>query len=717
MLMAALATGFAQPVITCQPRSQTNIVGATVTLSVCATGAPPLAYQWRRGGANVAGETNGALVFTNLQPVHAGNYTVVITNFDGAVTSEVAFVRVIVPPTITAQPTNFVTLSLGASVSNRVSASPAPLFYQWRLDGADLAGQTNALIVLTNLQLADVGDYTVAINNAAGSTNSRVARLNVDPTFTKITTGPVVTSGANSFGCAWGDYDNDGFIDLYVTNNGQGQTNFLFRNQGDGTFARVTQGAVVMDSLTAAGSRGCSWGDYDNDGWLDLFVANRTGTGNANDFLYHNNGDGSFSSRTNSPVTKDGRYSSGGCGWADYDNDGFLDLVVTTYGDGNLVYHNNSNGDFTRISNSVIAAMLGVSPSSAWADYDNDGDLDLFVANTGQTNFLFRNDGSGAFTRITTGAIATDVANFSGCAWGDYDNDGDLDLFVASGGAAASENNFLYRNNGDGTFTRITEGIIVNDGGWSNGAAWVDYDNDGHLDLFVNNAAAARQSEFLYHNNGDGSFTKITTGSIVNDDGASPGAAWADYDNDGFLDLFVANGGLQLAENDALYRNNGNSNSWLVLRCVGTASNRSAIGTKVRVRATIQGAVRWQLRQANAGRGWGSQDDPRLCFGLGDATNADLVRIEWPSGTVQELRDVAAKQFLTVTEPPRMHGSMSNGHFQTTLTAWNGQRYLVERSSNLVNWSPFASVTHSNRTMVLTDIPDSPQRFYRAQAE
>jgi hypothetical protein len=158
-LVAALVSAVGQPRITLQPQSQTNVVGSTLMLAVEATGMPPLSYQWRKTGTAVTGETNAALVFTNLQSSNAGNYTVVITNIEGAVTSTVAFVRVIVPPSITAQPTNFLTLSLGASVSNRVKASgTTPLFFQWQLNATNLPSQTNASIVLTNLQLAHVGD-------------------------------------------------------------------------------------------------------------------------------------------------------------------------------------------------------------------------------------------------------------------------------------------------------------------------------------------------------------------------------------------------------------------------------------------------------------------------------------------------------------------------------------------------------------------------------
>src|SRR4029453_2374792 len=174
---------------------------------------------------------------------------------------------------------------------------------------------------------------------------------------------------------------------------------------------------------------------------------------------------------------------------------------------------------------------------------------------------------------------------------------------------------------------------------------WADYDNDGFLDLFVANSSG--QNESLYRNNGEGTFAKVTTGSTGSDGGNSGGCAWGDYDNDGFLDLFVPN--WQGSRPNFLYRNNGNSNAWLKVPCRGTQSNRDAIGAKVRVKASFRGTERWQVREVSGGIGFGQT--PYANFGLGDATNAQIVRIEWPSGTVEELSDVAVKQFLTVTEP------------------------------------------------------------------
>jgi hypothetical protein len=282
----------------------------------------------------------------------------------------------------------------------------------------------------------------------------------------------------------------------------------------------------------------------------------------------------------------------------------------------------------------------GSSIAGSWGDFDDDGYPDLFVANNGGLSFLFHNQGDGTFARLNAEPFQSDSGNAIVADWGDYDNDGHLDLAVSRFGP-----NLLYHNNGDGTFTKVTSGALVTDSQSSEICQWVDYDNDGFLDLFVANSS--NQNNALYHNSGDGTFTKVSTGSVVNDGGNSAGCAWGDYDNDGFPDLFVPN--WQGSRPNFLYRNNGNSNAWLKVRCLGTMSNRDAIGAKVRVRSAFRGADRWQLREISGGIGFGQT--PYANFGLGDATNASVVRIEWPSRLVEEFGEVTAHQLFTVTEP------------------------------------------------------------------
>jgi hypothetical protein len=326
---------------------------------------------------------------------------------------------------------------------------------------------------------------------------------------------------------------------------------------------------------------------------------------------------------------------------------------------------------------------------------------------------------------LTNSAVFANRANGVACALGDYDNDGFLDLFVSN---FHGQDNFLYHNNGSGDFTLFTNSIVGLDGGWSLGCAWGDYDNDGWLDLFVANlgpinpstgVSIAPENNFLYHNNGDGTFAKITSGRLVNDLGYSTGCTWADYDNDGFLDLYVANGWATQSENDFLYHNNGNTNNWINFRLVGTVSNRSAIGAKVRVLATIGGRTVWQMREISGGSNYGSQNDMRANFGLDEATNVDTVRIEWPSGIVQELQNVAAKQFLTITEPPRLLAGKTNGMPQFAIKGGRGFNYQIETSTNLPDWSSLDTVTITNlngtASIIDSNMP-GPRRFYRVVA-
>ncbi|MBN1558737.1 VCBS repeat-containing protein, partial [candidate division KSB1 bacterium] len=463
--------------------------------------------------------------------------------------------------------------------------------------------------------------------------------------FTKITKGEIVNDVGRSTGCSWGDYDNDGDIDLVVANGNE--NNFLYNNNGDGSFTKITEGIIVNDG---GNSNGCSWGDYDNDGDLDLFVANWNSW--ENNYLYSNNGDGTFTKITDGAIVNDGG-SSAGCCWGDYDNDGDLDLFVTNiFGKNNLLYANNGDGTFTKITEGTIVNDGGDSRGCSWGDYDNDGDLDLFVANLYKSSFLYANNGNGTFSKITEGDIVNDGGYSFGGSWGDYDNDGDLDLFVAH--YSDAENNLLYTNNGDGTFTKIIEGVIVNDGGYSVGSSWGDYDNDGDVDLFVANEI---EDNFLYANNGDGTFTKITVGDIVNDDGISYGCGWADYDNDGDIDLFVATHN----EDNFLYANNGNANNWINVKCVGSHSNISAIGAKVKVKVNIQGNPVWQLQEISGQTGYNAQNSLNAEFGLGDATIVDSIKIEWPLGTSQILTDIAVNQFLTVTEESKQFTKITAG--------------------------------------------------------
>jgi enediyne biosynthesis protein E4 len=488
--------------------------------------------------------------------------------------------------------------------------------------------------------------------------------------FTRITAGAIVNDVAASRSVNWVDVNNDGFLDLFVSTGREGGENdLLYINNGPDSnfsFRKVTDSPIVQDNLPSDGS---SWADFDNDGQIDAAVVAWYDSLNS---FYRNTGGGVFTSLSSSPIVTDRGYSET-CTWGDYDNDGYVDLYVTNSG-GNLrnaLYHNNGNGTFTRMVTGSPVTDQFPSRGANWVDYDDDGDVDLFVANeSNRANNLYKNElketGSATFTRITAGGIVTDITSSWSGSWGDYDNDGDLDVFVATGYPLAA-NDMLYNNNGDGTFTRILTGPVVTEGSRSACGAWGDVDNDGDLDLFVTtayNTAATRN--FLYRNQlmqtGNATFTKDTSGSIVTDADFAYGCAWGDYDNDGDLDMFVANTRNEAATN-ALYRNdNTNGNHWFEMKFKGTTSNRSGIGAKVRLTCTINGQTVRQLREVDGQSGYCGQNLVQH-FGVGDATVIDSVVVDWPSGTRDVHRNVAVDRIMTATEG----GALTTAHNRSEL--------------------------------------------------
>jgi enediyne biosynthesis protein E4 len=491
--------------------------------------------------------------------------------------------------------------------------------------------------------------------------------------FTKVTDGDLVNDGGDSRAVNWIDYDNDGDLDLYVTNGPQaGENNFLYQNNGDGTFTKITSDVIVNDGKASDGS---TWGDYDNDGDIDLFIANWWGH---NNLLYSNNGDGSFTFESALAPSLGATYSETGS-WGDYNNDGFLDLYVCNSFNNlrNQLFQNNGDGTFTLITTGAIVTDQNYSRNADWIDFDNDGNLDLYITNEeNQNNVLYKGSSDGTFTKVTGLNIVSDGGNSTSSNWEDIDNDGDFDLFVAN---YNNQNNFLYLNNGDGTFTKVTGENVVTDGGSSFGSSFGDIDNDGDLDFIVTNAFVnASQVNFFYLNNGDGTFTRDT--SIVSTEtGWSYGAAFGDYDDDGYLDLFVAKC-YQAAEDNSLFRNNGGSNNWIKFDLVGAESNLSAIGAVVKLKAEINGEPVWQMRRVAGQNGYCGQN-LQLHFGLGDAASADSIIIEWPSGINQIITHQSINQKLSISE-------------DTTLTSVNNEIGFLNKFNLLQNYpNPFNPVT------------------------
>jgi enediyne biosynthesis protein E4 len=522
------------------------------------------------------------------------------------------------------------------------------------------------------------------------------------------------------FAAAWADYDGDGFVDVCAI--GRSRIT-LYQNNADGAFTRITEGNAVVEAPYSLGS-GLIWGDYDNDGLPDLFFIESRGDPSVN-YLFHNEGGGSFAQVREGHIvnTVANGYSSV---WGDFDNDGWLDLFVGNWiapgGQGaNFLYRNDAGQGFTLMDQGAMATPFSNAAASLGAasgDFDADGRLDIINLTVLSENArLYRNIGNFEFETFNplpnfvrpNGAHAVAVA--------DYDNDGDLDVLTT---ALSHEGwNGLpqsWLNDGRGNFTRIPgEQVFGADVVGATGIAWGDYDNDGWLDIVMSrdrftNPGTGESSDFLFRNNGDGTFSRVNESEIVTNTGDSQSATWADIDNDGFLDLLICNHN----QPNLLMRNLGNDNHWLKLDLTGTVSNADAIGAKVRVKATIQGTELWQLREIGTSHGWLShQSDMRPHFGLGDAAVAKVVRIEWPSGIVQELADVDAGQILSVTEPPRLSITPA-GMLAWAARAEGYQLFGANRPDG--PWEPVEVpvVITSHQATVGVSIGDAAQ-FYRLQ--
>jgi hypothetical protein len=490
-------------------------------------------------------------------------------------------------------------------------------------------------------------------------------------------------------GAAFFDYDGDGYLDLFIVNGafltpapGEKQpSDALYRNNRDGTFAEVTRTVGVADTSYGMG---CAVGDYDGDGDADLYVTNY-----GPNVLYRNNNDGTFAE-----VTGEARVGDPGWGtnaaFADYDNDGDLDLYVANYlefrpednkkcfqggvpaycpptaypGQSGVLYRNNGDGTFTDVTAPAgLFTDAGRQLGTVFGDYDNDGDQDIFVANDLRPNFLFTNNGDGTFTEAgVTAGVAYDEDGVAGSVMGadmaDYDNDGRPDILVAT---FQWRPNRLYHNDGGGFFSDVTYAAQIGTGSvpyLAMSASFLDYDNDGYLDILVANghldenvrdydpAASYAQKNQLFRNNGDGTFAEATdaAGPGFQVERVSHGAALADYDNDGDTDIFVSDSATPRC---TLLRNDGgNRNRFLVVKTVGTRSNRDGIGARI----TVQAGDLVQVRAVRSGYGYLSANDPRAFFGLGQHPRVDRLEVRWPSGIVQVLENIQADQVLTITE-------------------------------------------------------------------
>ncbi|MGA1198817.1 MAG: VCBS repeat-containing protein, partial [Candidatus Latescibacterota bacterium] len=445
--------------------------------------------------------------------------------------------------------------------------------------------------------------------------------------FSEVGTSAGVNSSSADLMSAWADYDADGDLDLYV---GSDVANTLYTNNNNGTFTDAN--IVLLED--AGNARSVNWGDYDNDGDLDLFVSNN---GAANK-LFRNDGGGSFSDQSATATVNDAGAGAGSA-WGDFDGDGDLDLYHGREAtSGNILYSNDGDGTFTQVGGNEVDGTkdtYGV----AFADYDDDGDLDLYVANHGAASTLFRND-LGTYNDANITAVEL-TGTSPGATWADYDNDGDMDLYFSS-----LSNDYLFRNDGGETFVPVGGVLGLVDPVQNLGSAFADYDNDGDLDLYVANSSTGNDK--LYLNNGDGTFGDNVApgaGLVTSYSTPSYGPSWADYDNDGDLDIYVPRYG---AETNKLFRNdNSSGNKYLIVKLNETVSAPDGIGSSVE--AWVGANV--QRRDVDGGSGYQSQGSLAVEFGLAATTTLDSLIVRWQSGNITKQTSVATNQTLTVNEP------------------------------------------------------------------
>jgi hypothetical protein len=497
------------------------------------------------------------------------------------------------------------------------------------------------------------------------------------------------------------DYNNDGLTDVFVSSSGRNTPCHLYKNNGDGTFTDVAEAAGVANLNAEGGVMDAVWGDFDNDGWTDLYIVKWS----APNQLFRNNRDGTFTNITESSGTGD--VSNGNAAiWFDYNGDGLLDIYIGNYfrpdsdlwhlsstvimqddfeqarnAGPNVLYRNNGDGTFTNVAHELGVDDTGWTLDVGACDLFNTGHMDLYLANDFGQDIIFKNNGNGTFTNVTKSALPIDTRKGMNVDFADLDGDGYPDIYVANVTQPGYlvEGNFLWQNNRDGTFTNKAVEIGIENGGWGWGAKFVDFDNDGEMEIVAANGfVSAGTGDYWYYLGtmattpglivadashwptiGDKSISGyqpsrlfVKEGTHYNDialdagmtdlyDGR--GVCVTDFDNDGLPEVFIANQGAPLV----LYKNYpAHKNHWLGLHLIGQGKcNRDAIGTRVTITVGDNHYVKW----VDPGSGFASQSERRLRFGLGSYTKVDAIEIRWADGRIEHLSPLPVDHYHTIT--------------------------------------------------------------------
>lgn len=455
-------------------------------------------------------------------------------------------------------------------------------------------------------------------------------------TFTENSVAAGVNDDGFGQGIAFADYNKDGFVDIYVVNHDHaGQLAVLYLNNGDGTF---TESAVPAGVSVTSSGEGAVWFDYDKDGNIDLYIANEGGS-NA---LMRNNGDGTFSNVSDATGANDSGLAPITNLLTDFNNDGAMDIYIVNLLGSNVLLRGDINGNFTVVENAGIGNS-GRGLSGVWGDFNGDGYADLYVINDG-ANAMYKNNGDGTFTDVTAASGTASILRGFGGAIGDYDNDGDFDIYVSNLGV-----NQLFQNDGSGVFVDVAAAVGVDNPLNSRGVSFGDLDNDGDLDIFVVNANGANA---LFINDGSGAFGDSAVSAGVSDASRNgQGTAIADLDNDGDLDIYVANFG----QPNLLYLNDGNSNHYLNVVLAGLANDANGIGSVIKIFTNPTS----QTKMVEGGGGFSSHNSLPVEFGLGSLTSVDSIIVKWPYGRAQTVVPSGIDQTIIITEDIYEHDIMA----------------------------------------------------------